>query len=171
MKRVLVIACLAPGVAHAGDGESAASLELAGGTYVLPGEEEDETIAPIAGGVVVATYERGFSEALSWRVELAGAVYGGGGVSWGAAAGAGLVYRFDVLKYVPYAIVGLGGSYLDGGPIPDRVIDPVVLVGGGVDLLKSRDRSYGLEARVASFAGDTTTVSLGVRITHRWGYF
>lgn len=171
---LLALACLAAAsrVAHAGDGESAASLELAGGTYVLPDpDDEDESITPIAGGLVVGAYERGFGEAWSWRVELAGGAYGGGGVSWGGAAAGGIVYRFDVLKYVPYALLEVGVSYLDGGPIPERTIDPIVQLGGGVDLLKSRDRSYGVEARVASFAGDTTTVSLGVRITHRWGYF
>lgn len=173
MKRLVavIVVLAAARLAHAGDGESAASVGLGVGTYVLPGEDEDETIAPIAGGVVVASYERGFSESLSWRVELSGAVYGGGGVSWGAAAAGGLVYRFDVLKYVPYALVELGGSVLSGGPIPERVIDPIVQLGGGVDMLTSRDRSYGIEARVASFAGDTTTVSLGFRVTHRWGYF
>jgi len=173
MRKLAVIACLlAPRAASAGDGESAASAQLAAGTYVLPDpEDEDETITPIAGGVLVGSYERGFSEALSWRIELAAAVYGGGGVSWGAAAAGGLVYRFDVLKYVPYALLEVGGSYLDGGPIPERAIDPVVLLGGGVDVLQSRDLSYGVEARLASFAGDTTTVSIGVRVTHRWGYF
>lgn len=165
---VLLAMC---GVAHAGDGESAASAELAVGTYVLPGEDEDETIAPIAGGVLVGIYERGFSEALSWRVELAGALYAGDGTSWGAVAAGGIVYRFDVLKYVPYALVELGGSYLRGGPIPEPVLDPVLQVGGGVDWLRGRDRSYGLEARVASFAGESNTFSLGVRVTHRWGYF
>ncbi len=170
MKWLLALVALTR-VASAGDGESAASAQLGGGTYVLPGEEEDESITPTAGGQLLLSYERGFSEAWSWRVEASGAVYGGGGTSFGAAAAAGIVYRFDVLKYVPYALIELGGSYLRGGPIPEPVLDPVVQLGGGLDWLRGRDRSYGIEARVASFAGDTTTVALGVRITHRWGYF
>lgn len=161
----------APGVAAASDGESALSGSLAGGTFVLPGEEEDESIAPTAGGVGGVSYERGFSEALSWRVELSGGLYGGGGLSWSGQVAGGLVYRFDVLKYVPYALIELGGSIVGGGPVPEPVLDPVVLIGGGLDFLLGRSRSWGLEARVASFAGDTTTISLGARYTIRWGYF
>ena len=41
----LVLAAV-PGVAAAGDGESALSGSLGAGTFVLPGEEEDETIGP-----------------------------------------------------------------------------------------------------------------------------
>jgi hypothetical protein len=162
---------VAPRAAAASEGESALSGWLGGGTFVLPGEEEDETIAPTAGGVGLVSYERGFSEALSWRVELSGGLYGGGGLSWSGAAAGGLVYRFDVLKYVPYALIELGVSYVGGGPVPEPVLDPVVQLGGGLDFLLGRSRSWGLEARVASFAGDTTTVSLGARYTLRWGYF
>jgi hypothetical protein len=160
-----------PRLAAAGDGESAASVGVGVGTFVMPGEMEDETIAPVLGGVVVGAYERGFSEALSWRIEASSGVYGGGGVSWTAAAAAGVVYRFDVLKYVPYALVEVGGVIVGGGPVPETTLDPVLAIGGGLDLLRSRSRSWGIEARVASFARDVTTASLAVRTTRRWGYF
>jgi hypothetical protein len=165
------LVCGSAGVASAGDGDSAFSLGAGAGTFTLPGAEEDETIAPIAGGLVIVTYERGFSEALSWRLEASGALYGGGGLSWSGAAAAGLVYRFDVLKYVPYGLVELGASYLGGGPVPSPVLDPLVEVGGGVDILQSRTRSWGVEARLAGFAGDTTLISLSARYTWRWGFF
>jgi len=83
---------------------------------------------------------------------------------------AGVVFRFDVLKFVPYAFGGLGGIMAGGGPI-DRGTDFVLVVGGGVDWLQSRERSLGLEARVASFGGDVTVVTFGVRGTVRWGFF
>jgi hypothetical protein len=168
---ITVLVCAAPGVARAGDGDSALSVGVGAGTFTMPGEEEDETIAPTAGGLVIVTYERGFSEALSWRVEASGAAYGGGGLSWSGAAAAGLVYRFDVLKYVPYGLVELGASYVGGGPVPSPVFDPVVEVGGGLDILQSRTRSYGFEARVSGFAGDTTLLSISGRYTWRWGFF
>lgn len=168
---VFALLAAIPGVARAGDGESALSVGGGGGTYVMPGEEEDETIAPLAGGLAIVTYERGFSEALSWRVEASAAVYGGGGVSWSAAAAAGLVYRFDVLKYVPYGLIELGAAYVRGGPVPAPVLDPVVEIGGGVDFLRSRTRSWGLEGRMSGFAGDTTLVSVSARYTWRWGFF
>ncbi len=175
--RVPAVGCLvwllaAPLPAWASDGESAFSVSLGIGTYSVPAEDpDDEALAPLAGGVVGVSYERGISEALSWRVELWGAVYSGDGVSGGGSAAGGLVYRFDVLKYVPYGLLELGVVALDGGPLPEAQLAPVVQIGGGLDILQSRDRSYGVEARLASFAGDVTTVSLSGRYTWRWGYF
>jgi hypothetical protein len=117
------------------------------------------------------TFERGFSESMSYRVEASGALYGGGGLSWSALAAAGFVYRFDVLKYVPYAFGEVGGVVISGGPVPETVIDPAVQIGGGLDFLEGRDRSWGFEAKVASFISGTTTMSLSIRYTKRWGYF
>ncbi|MCA9680055.1 MAG: hypothetical protein H6709_07860 [Kofleriaceae bacterium] len=161
----------APRGAAAGAGEQALSGGLGIGTWSRPGEKEDETIGPDAGAVAQVVYERAFSEALSWRVEAAGAIYTGGGTSWGATAAAGLVYRFDVLKYVPYAVLELGGTALGGGPLDAAVVEPTLQIGGGLDVLRSRDASWGIEARLAGFAGDSTVMTLGVRVTRRWGYF
>jgi hypothetical protein len=172
--RNVLVSCLValPAVAHASDGESALSGGLGVGTYVMPDpQDEEETIAPTAGGVATLTFERGFSEALSYRVEGSGALYGGGGLSWSAVVAAGVVYRFDVLKYVPYALVELGGVAIGGGPVPETVLDPALQLGGGLDILQSRDRSWGVEAKVASYLTGTTTMSLSLRITRRWGYF
>src|SRR5262249_41364105 len=69
---------------------------------------------------------------------------------------------------VPYLFGGLGGVVSGGGPI-DRGADFVLVVGGGVDWLVSRERSLGLEARIASFGGDITVGTCGVRGTVRWG--
>lgn len=175
--RLLPAGCLialaaAPRLAWASDGESAFSVSLGIGTYSVPAEDpDDDALAPLAGGVLGVAYERGISEALSWRIELWGALYGGDGLSGGGVAAGGLVYRFDVLKYVPYGLLEVGVVALDGGPLPDRQLDPVMQVGGGLDVLQSRERSWGIEARLASFAGDVTTVSLSGRYTWRWGYF
>jgi hypothetical protein len=35
----------------------------------------------------------------------------------------------------------------------------------------SRSRSYGIEGRLASFGGDVTIFTFGLRGTVRWGYF
>jgi hypothetical protein len=168
---LVLLLVLVPGVAHGGRGDNAFSAGAAVGTFTLPGEEEDETVAPTAGGLAFVEFERGLSEALSWRVEASGGLYGGGGVSWSGSAALGIVYRFDVLKYVPYAALEVGGSYVGGGPVPEAVLDPVVLIAGGVDFLKSRTRSWGIEGRLSSFLGDTTLFSLGARYTSRWGFF
>ena len=133
------------------------------------------TLTPDVGGMLAVSYERSVSSDFGLRGELAGGVFYGGGqamqgkTSFAALGDAGIVYRFDVLKYVPYAFAGLGGVVAGGGPI-DRSADFALVVGGGLDWLVSRERSYGLEARVASFVGDITIVTIGVRGTVRWGF-
>ena len=64
----------------------------------------------------------------------------------------------DIFKYVPYAFGGIGGVLSGGGPIDQHGASDefVIELGGGVDYLVGRDRSYGIEVRFASFAsGDT----------------
>ncbi len=65
---------------------------------------------------------------------------------------------------------GVGGVMSGGGPI-DRGTDLVLVVGGGLDRLWSRKRSAGLEMRIASFGGDVTVVTIGLRGTTRWDFF
>jgi len=167
------------GVAH-GDSERALSVGLGWATFSVPGEAvnnmEPPSISPDVGGALAVTYEHAIGSDLGLRAELAGGVfYGGAGkdqsnTSFAALGDAGVVFRFDVLKYVPYAFGGVGAVATDGGPI-DRGLDFVLAVGGGLDILASRARSYGFEARLASFGGDVTVFTLGVRGTSRWGYF
>jgi hypothetical protein len=175
----LALVALAAGPAAA-EGERALSVGLGWATFSVPGEAVNNmappTISPDIGGALSLTYEHSVSTDISLRAELAGGLFYGGGTekqSKGSYAGlgdAGLVFRFDVLKYVPYLFGGLGAVATTGGPI-DGGVDFVVAIGGGLDVLVSRDKSYGFEARLASFGGDTTVFTLGVRGTCRWGYF
>jgi len=174
----LVIVSWLSGVAHA-DGERALSASLGWATFSATGKpvgrQAPPTLSPDVGGALSVSYEHSISSDLSLRCELAGGVFHGGAqakqanTSFAALGDAGVVYRFDVLKYVPYAFAGLGGVTAGGGPI-ERTAEPVVVIGGGLDWLQSRERSVGLEARVASFGGDITVVTFGVRGTLRWGY-
>lgn len=164
----------------AAEGERALSVGVGWATFSVPGEATGNmappTITPDVGGAVSVMYERMISSDLGLRAELAGGLfYGGAGMdqsatSYAALADAGVVFRFDVLKYVPYAFGGLGAVGTTGGPI-SRGVDLVLAVGGGLDILASRARSYGIEARLASFGGDVTVFTLGIRGTTRWGYF
>ncbi|MFN0251350.1 MAG: hypothetical protein ACKV2T_31030 [Kofleriaceae bacterium] len=175
----LVVIALAVGPASA-EGERALSLGLGWATFSVPGEPVDNMeppqISPDIGGAAAITYEHSISTDLSLRVEAAfGAFYGGGTEeqskgTYAGLADAGAVFRFDILKYVPYLFGGLGAVATTGGPI-DGGVDFVVAIGGGLDILLSRERSYGFEARLASFGGDTTVFTFGVRGTLRWGYF
>ena len=164
----VAIACAAAGPARA-DGESALSVAGAWMYTSHPGED-DMDVAVYAGGTLALEYERAFAESLSWRVELVGGLFFDDGTAWVALGDAGAVYRFDVTKYVPYAFAGVGAVGAGGGPL-ETGFDPVLVLGGGLDFLRGRDRSWGFEGRLASFAGDVTTFSVGLRYTLRWGYF
>src|SRR5215207_8202577 len=108
------------------------------------------SVSPDWGSGLFGSYERMIGSDLGLRFDVAGNFYRGGNTekqtatSYTGLADAGLVFRFDILKYVPYAFAGLGVVYSTGGPI-DRDIDYVVMIGGGLDWLRSRERSYGFE--------------------------
>jgi hypothetical protein len=173
----LMIVAALTGVAH-GEGDRALSAGLGWATYSALGKpmarQAPPTLSPDIGGVLAVSYEQAISSDLSLRAELAGGVFYGGGqamqsqTAYASLGDAGAVFRFDVLKVVPYLFGGLGSVVSGGGPI-DRGADFVLVIGGGVDWLTSRERSIGLEARIASFGGDITLVTFGVRGTLRWG--
>jgi len=178
VRSVLVLVLLAsPAWA---EGERALSAGLSYATFSVPGKAmgnmSPPTLSPDAGGALSASYERAIGSDFSLRGELAGAVfYGGnsktqGAVSYAGLVDAGVTFRFDILKYVPYAFGGVGGVFTGGGPI-DKGADFVLVVGGGLDWLRSRSESWGIEGRLASFGSDVTVFTLGVRGTVRWGYF
>jgi len=164
------------------ESEQALSVGLGWATFSAPGEAMNgmtpPALSPTIGGSLSVSYERHVGTDLALRAEAVGGLFYGGGdaakmqsqTASALLADLGAALRFDVLKYVPYAFVGLGAVTTGGGPL-DRGTDPVLVVGGGLDWLQSRARSYGLEARVASFGGDVTVVTLGLRGTTRWGYF
>jgi hypothetical protein len=170
------------GVAHA-ENEQAVSVGLGWATFSVPGtamgKMEPPALSPEVGGSLAVSYERSVGSELVLRGELVGGLFYGGtdakkkdqsSVSNALLADAGLAFRFDVLTYVPYAFVGLGAVTSGGGPI-DRSTEMVLVIGGGLDYLRSRQRSYGIEARLASFGGDITVFTFGVRGTTRWGFF
>lgn len=167
------------GLAHA-ENERALSVGLGWATFSIPGEatgnQEPESVTPDVGGALAVTYEHAVGTDLALRGELVGGLFYGGGdadqsdLSYVGLADVGVVFRFDVLKYVPYAFAGLGAVASGGGPV-DNGLDVVLAIGGGLDILQSRAWSYGFEARLASFGGDVTVFTLGVRGTVRWGYF
>ncbi len=162
------------------EGERALSVGLSYATFSVPGKAMGNmappTLSPDAGGALSVSYERAIGSDFSLRGELAGGLFYGGNskmqsaVSYAGLVDAGVTFRFDVLKYVPYAFGGVGGVFSGGGPI-DNGADLVLVVGGGLDWLRSRSESWGVEGRLASFGGDITLFTLGVRGTVRWGYF
>jgi len=178
--KLLVVALLALAAPAHAEGERALSASLGWAWFSTPGKAMKNMappdVSPDAGGALAVSYEHSIGTDIALRGELAGGMFYGGNAkqqsatSYAALGDVGGVFRLDVLKYVPYAFVGVGGVVSGGGPI-DKGADLVLVIGGGVDWLASRSRSYGLEARIASFAGNVTVVTFGVRGTIRWGYF
>jgi hypothetical protein len=164
------------GPAVAGEDESALSASVGIASWWQPFDDpktptKDDKHGPTAGGALAVEYEHGFSEAFSWRVAGTAGLFGVDGLSGGGWVTGGLVYRFDVLKYVPYAVGGLGGLVLAGGPLTETAIEPVLELGVGLDVLTGRTRSWGAEARVVMYPDDVTAWTVGVRGTTRWGFF
>ena len=161
------------------EGERALSVNLGWATFSVPGKPVGNmappTYSPDVGGALGVSYEQAIGTDISLRGELAGHLFTGGAgkgqsdPSWAGLADVGAVVRFDVLKYVPYAFGGIGGVYSGGGPI-DRGAEFVVVVGGGLDVLASRTRSWGFEGRLASFGGNVTLFTIGLRGSIRWGF-
>lgn len=175
-----VIGLAAP--AYADGDDRALSLGLSGATFSEPGKpthnQQPTTITPDGGLVLSLSYEHAFSTDFSLRGELAGGGFHGGqninpkntdAFSWLGLADVGVTFRFDVLKWVPYGFGGLGVMASTGGAL-DNGFQPVLVVGGGLDILVNRSWSWAVEARVAGFASDTTVFTIGLRGTRRWGY-
>jgi hypothetical protein len=172
-----VISLAAPARADGDDRALSASLGYA--TFSEPAHnQQSTTITPDFGVTPSISYEHAFSTDFSLRGELGGAFFSGGQnintkntatTSWLGMADIGITFRFDVLKYVPYAFGGLGGEYSTGGALDNGFV-PALVVGGGLDVLQSRSRSWGIEARIVGFATDTTVFTLSLRGTIRWGY-
>ena len=172
----------APRAARADGDDRAASVSAGYATFSEPGKTTNAgaatTITPSGGGSLSGIYEHGISTDISLRAELGGALFYGGTsenskntshLSFGGLGDVGLTFRFDVLRYVPYAFGGFGATWSTGGPLNDSWT-PVIVVGGGLDVLQSRSWSWGIEGRVTGFMSDTTMFTIGLRGTIRWGY-
>jgi hypothetical protein len=169
-----------PGTARADD-ERTASVGLGWAWFSTLGEPAEEgqeppALSPDAGGSLTLAHERMIGTDLGLRGSTTfGAFYGGNQemqskASYAVLADVGVVFKLDVMRFVPYGFASVGGVASWGGPI-DNGIDLVVVLGGGVDWLTSRKKSIGFEARVASFGGDVTVLTAGIRGTVHWGLF
>jgi hypothetical protein len=181
VKRALLLAAILalPAVARA-EGERAASASLGYASFTVPVKQMDN-MEPVAtspdGGVSLSgSYERMIGTDFGLRGEAAFALFRGGNTmkqspgSYAVLGDVGVVFRFDVVHWVPYAFGGIGAITSWGGPI-DRDESLVLVVGGGLDYLVNRKRSLGGELRLASFGGDVTVFTIGLRGTMRWGFF
>jgi len=152
-----------PSTAVAGSGEQALSVTTGFATFT-----DGEVRAH--GGALGLDYEYRLSDAFSVRGSGAAGGYDADGIAFSGHGVVGLAYAFDVLKYVPFANVGVGALYVAGDGIENGA-HPLVEVGGGVDVLHSRRFSYGLVVRFETLLQDTSYFTAATRLTWRWGFF
>lgn len=154
--------------ALADEGESAISVSASYAGFSVPDH------SPV-GGTLGFDYERGVTDVLWLRASGGGGGFSDSGApAYAGYAAVGITYVIDVLRYVPYVDLGVGGIYLhvdEEGEDFDNGVQPLVSVGAGLDLLTSPKRSYGVFARFESFLGRSAFFSLGARMTWRWGFF
>ncbi|MBI4509860.1 MAG: hypothetical protein HY698_09500 [Deltaproteobacteria bacterium] len=166
---------LFPLVAHAAEGEKTLSV---GASYARFAVTQDvptgrETVTG-RGGALGLDFEHGLGESTWFRLSAQGGLYDAPeGAGFSASATAGIVYTFDVLRYVPHlsAAVGVMALGSEGGSAPKTSAWALIELGLGVDVLRSRDASWGVTMRYASFVADLSTFTIGPRVTWRWGYF
>ena len=156
---------LSSGAAQASEGER--TLSVSAGYATFRGDDRTPH-----GGAVGVGYEYGLSDALWLRGSgTAGGYADDGSFAWSSHATVGVTYVFDVLKYVPYANLGAGVLLTDSGADDAPIaVDPIVELGVGLDVLASRERSYGGYVRVSTLS-NTTLFTAGFRLSWRSGFF
>jgi hypothetical protein len=91
-----------------------------------------------------------------------------------ATGGVGLMYVFDVMRWVPYAGGIAGAGYLAGGWLTSPLVTPDVQLAVGLDYQVSRSFTVGGAYRQHFFLSQMNTypefTSLGLRVEYVWGW-
>jgi hypothetical protein len=164
---------LLPLPALAAEGERSLSLGLDYNWWTVgqeqPGDEPDELSGH--GPQLAVDYHRAHEDTLWWRASAVGGYYFvPDGKAWGAGGTLGFTYAVDVLRYVPFFQLGVGGLYLSGDGV-DAGFKTVVELGLGLEVIQSRSHSFTVVGKVDTFASTAVFLSLGARYSWRWGYF
>jgi hypothetical protein len=167
-----VLVVIIPGQALAADGERVLSLGMDYATWRVEEVVEDEEVTLVAHGLQLSLeHQRGWTDSFWLRGYVSGGGYEvDGELGYGATATVGLTYAFDVLRYVPFAQLGLGGMLYGGGRV-DLTIKPVAELAIGLTVLESTTRSWGVVARFDTYGSKAFFFSVGVRVDWRWGFF
>src|SRR5262249_14849796 len=121
------------------------------------------------GAALAADYQHGVGDAFWLRGGVSGGAFAVDGRSaWAGTASVALVYVVDVLRYVPY-ISGGGGLLAVGSGGLDTVVRPYVELGVGLEVQQSTSFGWGIDARLGSFATQSTVFTIGPRVSWKWG--
>jgi hypothetical protein len=145
-----------------------------------------------AGGVVMTTssnsqpgitlglhYTYGLTDAFNFVAEAGGSTFETGGSKgpqpgWLGYGGAGLMYVFDVMRWVPYAGVIVGGAGFANGEVGKAFLTPDVQLGAGLDYAFTREWSAGVAYRQHLFVTQMDTypeyTAVTLRVEYVWGW-
>jgi hypothetical protein len=151
-----------------------------GGSMLVIGDKSTNDI----GGTAMVHYTYGLSDAFDLMFEGAYSLVALGQTadsprtpqtypSWIANANVGIGYVFDVLTWVPYAGILVGGYGLSGGTIPGMKLLPGVEIALGLDYRVGPTISVGVAARQHLLSETDTYPSftqLLARIEYVWGW-
>ncbi len=170
------VACLAAALVPAGaaaqEGMQGISLTPSFATFTV-----NQTVAGRAidrdgnGGALTLDYQHGIGDTFWLRASAGGGAFAAEGqAAYAGTASVALVYAVDVLRYVPYISAG-GGALLVGGGALETQVRPVLELGAGLEVEESPSFSWGIDARLGSFATQSTIFTIGPRLSWKWGYF
>jgi hypothetical protein len=135
----------------------AVSISLGYGTFSIPDHSPDGT-------TLALDYELALGDVVFLRASGGVGVYFGEQRSYSGMGVVGLTYHVDVLRYVPYASVGVGGIAIGGGDI-ETTVHPLLELGGGLDVRHSTRFAYGVLARFETFVQETSFLTVGARVS------
>jgi hypothetical protein len=161
--------------AFAVEREQQLGADLGGSMLIVSGKN-----APDVGGMAGVHWTYGISDALNLMVEADWslvALHETGTPpirpSWAANADIGLGYVFDVLRWVPYAGVLVGGYDLSGGTIPGTKVLVGAAIALGCDYRFGRSLAAGIALRQHMLSDASTYPSFTqafARVEYTWGW-
>jgi hypothetical protein len=174
----LAVASLSP-AAHAVERENHLGLDAGGGLLVIGDKSTNDLGASLG-----AHYAYGLNDAFNLMIEGSYSLVALDQTAdskktpqtypaWLANADIGISYVFDVLQWVPYAGLLVGGYGLSGGTIPGVKFLPGAAIAIGCDYRLSPDLSVGIAARqhmVTETATYPSFTQVLARVEYTWGW-
>jgi len=157
--------------------ENQVGADLGGSMLIVSGKS-----APDVGGVAGVHWTYGLSDAFNLMAEadwsllaLKETQSGSPGTrpSWAANANIGVSYVFDVLRWIPYAGVLVGGYDLSGGTIAGMKLLPGAAIAIGFDYRFDRSFAAGFALRQHMLTDASTYPSFTqafARVEYCWGW-
>jgi len=176
---VMLASAALASTARAAEGEHSVGVDLGASLLVIGGKSTNDL-----GGTAMVHYTYGLSDAFNLMFEGAYSLVALDQTSsgpktpttypaWVANADVGIGYVFDVLSWVPYAGILVGGYGLSGGTISGMKLLPGVEVALGLDYRLGPSATIGVAGREHLMSETDTYPSftqLLARFEYTWGW-